>query len=121
MKQYAKLVDAEQFKGDIQALAEFVGEGSRVFEEDGKVLLVTSTGQWNVMVGDYVVKEFDGIVVFKAPRFEKDYSEVTVEESAIVVTDEFAQKIIEGPGTSAVSEIQEEAPAPKRKSKKDEE
>ncbi len=73
MKTYVKTIEAVQFTGDIQAIADFAGEGNKVLSEDGKVTLVTETNTWNVSKGDYIVKEYNGVVVFKEPRFLKDY------------------------------------------------
>jgi regulator of RNase E activity RraA len=74
MKTYVKTIEAEQFTGDIQTIADFAGEGNKVLSEDGKVTLVTETTTWNISKGDYVVKEYNGVVVFKEPRFLKDYA-----------------------------------------------
>ncbi|ALN97114.1 hypothetical protein BOX09_gp02 [Flavobacterium phage Fpv1] len=80
MKSYVKVIEAEQFNGDVASLKEFVGAENEIIETDGKIILVTKTDKWNVVPTDYVAKGYYGLLVFKQERFEKEFDEVVVED-----------------------------------------
>lgn len=80
MKNYVKVIEAEQFNGDVASLKEFVGAENEIIEADGKIILVTKTDKWNVVPTDYVAKGYYGLLVFKQERFEKEFDEVVVED-----------------------------------------
>lgn len=74
MKTYVKTIEAIQFNGDMCSLTDFIGTNNAFTLLGDNYILVTPTKTWNVTKGDYVVKEYNGIVVFKEPRFLKDYA-----------------------------------------------
>lgn len=80
MKSYVKVIEAEQFNGDVASLKEFVGAENEIIEADGKIILVTKTDKWNVVPTDYVAKGYYGLLVFKQERFLKEFDEVVVED-----------------------------------------
>lgn len=80
MKNYVKVVEAEQFNGDVASLREFVGAENEIIETDEKLILITKTDKWNIVPSDYVVKGYSGLLVFKQERFEKEFDEVVVED-----------------------------------------
>ena len=76
MKNYVKIIQAEQFNGDLKSLREFVGNENKIVEEDGKIILITEKEQWYITLTDYVAKDYYGLLVFKQARFEKEFNEV---------------------------------------------
>jgi hypothetical protein len=80
MKNYVKVIEAEQFNGDVASLKEFVGAENEIIETDGKIILVTKTDKWNVVPTDYVAKGYYGLLVFKQERFLKEFDEVVIED-----------------------------------------
>jgi len=80
MKNYVKVIQAEQFNGDVASLKEFVGAENEIIETDEKLILITKTDKWNVVPTDYVVKGYSGLLVFKQERFEKEFDEVVIED-----------------------------------------
>ena len=76
MGTYVKTIEAEQFNGDIEALKDFIGKDGQLESVEDRLILTTPTKVWNVAEGDYLVKEYNGIAVFKEPRFLKDYDYV---------------------------------------------
>lgn len=80
MKSYVKVIEAEQFNGDVASLKEFVGAENEIIETDEKLILITKTDKWNVVPTDYVAKGYYGLLVFKQERFKKEFDEVVVED-----------------------------------------
>lgn len=110
MKQYVKVIEAEQFNGDIESLAEFVGVDNKVIIEDDTVILITEKDRWRVAITDYVAKGYYGLLVFKADRFLKEFQEILVDEADIlehtlapVVKNEEMKSVPESHGTPAVA------------------
>lgn len=91
MKQYAKLVEAIQYQGDIGEVQEFIGEGNFITiegpSETDSVVINISNDKWRVFSGDYIVKDFKEIKVYKPARFEAEFDEVNVEDAVYERTD----------------------------------
>ncbi len=96
MKKYVKQVEAQQFLGAITPIKDFIGPENTFTMEDGKGVLVTPTKKWNVYEGDYIVKEYNGVVVFKESRFLKDYSDLGINEPKVKEDNSFMTKVKEG-------------------------
>jgi|694.fasta_scaffold00217_1 hypothetical protein len=84
MKDYVKLVQAEQYLGDKESLKEFVG-AENFFEKEDVIFIPEVIGEpsmkWKVLPNDYIVKTHKGFDVYKQERFEKEFDEVTIQES----------------------------------------
>lgn len=81
MKTYVKMVQAIQYEpGNIEQIKELFNEVNIEPNSNPMVIIDPVTGRWRVQPGDYIVKDFKGIAVYKASRFEEEFEEVTVED-----------------------------------------
>lgn len=83
-------VDYIKVEDTLEGVAEFLGQEVVLSEEGFK--LQSSGKNWNVQVGDFIVKNPVGFLVYKPERFEKDFK---------------VQKIKENPKPTAKEEIKD--------------
>lgn len=79
MKSYVKQVEAIQYQGDTEEILAFLKESNieaTIVSGETKVILHVKEDKWNVVEGDYIVKDFRGVLVYKASRFEEEFQEV---------------------------------------------
>lgn len=85
MKNYAKVVQAVQFLGDIKVLKDILDKKDVILDKDNAVYLYKESGfveagYWKLKENDFVIKEGNTISVYKEAKFLSEYDEVLVED-----------------------------------------